>query len=1363
MGQLFKDAELTELPAGIVDEKLNNVEAIVLKLLVFINEPMTKTDMKHVVSIILTSVAEYSNFRMTIIYKSIDSLEGKDILIRTVRGISVDPEVVSKILPLAKDNKPLLKKAVAYFKKNRFYRYNNTGLHLAIMANDFSSLDEIAHVTQLHSWSNVAEKIRGGLLKTGNLALINPLLKRFHEDHKKSFLDSLPFSLHYDDFKQLKNIYLDPIVKPGRSAKYIYASCAYLILPVNEVIKIIKALNLDSDCLFFSKLLKGDMEGALDQGASFLSTIQQVEGHKRKELPGVFGFLYALVLVASGDSKNLILAATFIRSAMKFMPRMRDLSNPFISFSKVVLLFINHKIGKKTTSANEICETYEATFHQHFLTAVLNWFGKPMTDTSYPDIVSEDEEFEYRASGLKRKEDSEAYCKERLAALRAKLDYLPLAEIYKPDELWEDVLSVLANELSKNKTGDDDEKKAAKKRLIWLVDPMVENRLMCLEQTRNKNGWTKGKSRSLGRLMSTRPDFVTKEDNQVIACFEKHYYHNDVYIRNWNKLLKILAIHPEVYTISEPHLPLSIRMQEARIQIDKNKRGATIKLIPKSPQKRVEKETPTSYIYTHWSKQAMRVYNILSNSNLKEIVIPQSGMAKAKPVIDRLNEVMPVAGNFTHNGAEKKKSANIPVFQLTPVNDQLHVQLLIEVLKDEEARYVPGIGSSEVLVNTAKGQAFSVVRDRPLEKEILMDLADRIDWLQEMKSSSAQLFIDEDESILDFLADVKEHAPEVKMVWPKGERLRVAKVLSPADFNINIKQSQDWFAVEGEVVVDDSLKLTIQQLLDKSKGGTLKYVQLDDKTYLSICADLQKRLAVLDVVAHPKGKKLMVHPLGSGSVEKFTEGVENVKTDKRWKQHLENLEQLKSYKAGLPDNLKAELRPYQEEGVLWLDRLYHWGVGACLADDMGLGKTIQGISILLRYAKNGPSLVLAPASVCNNWIKELIRFAPTLNPVELKNHNREDVLNSLKAFDVLVMSYGLLQANPDLLDKREWNTVILDEAHAIKNAKTVRSKAVMKLNAKFKIITTGTPIQNHLGELWNLFQFINPGMLGSSDQFSKKFARNDNTSDSRQTRRSLNKYIAPFILRRNKNDVLDDLPEKTEITLEVSLSEQERAMYEVLRQEAIEHISGNNEQGGSKHLQILAEITKLRQMSCHPQLVMPGCDIPSSKLEALEKLVDDLIGANHKALVFSQFTKHLGLIRTMLDKKGISYQYLDGSTPVKKREMAIDNFQSGKSDLFLISLKAGGVGLNLTAADYVIHMDPWWNPAVEDQASDRAHRIGQQRPVTIYRIIAENTIEEKIVKMHHSKRDLADKLLANTDQSAKISSEELMDLITENY
>ncbi len=1358
MDSLFEFApDKPELPEGIAGVELSDVEAVVLKTLAFVNEPMSKSATKDLAKSILACVPLYYDIKAKSINDSINSLQDKGILLNTSIGYNVQPQIVGKILPLAQENQVLIRAAVSYFSNHYSYQYREKAGHLAILANDSDVLDEIFHLSKPYSWVNTNEKLRTSLLHLGNLALIKPFLSIFAESKRIDFLMDLPFSLHYEYFEQLKEIYLDKSIKLPHAVKYNYASCAQLILPLEEVLEINNALGLGDESLFFTKLLQGDVQAALDSGAVFLAYIQEQGKHKRKELPGVYGLLYAIVLMSSGNSKNMSDAATFLRSAIKVLPESNEYPNPFKGFAKIALLFANHKLGKSKTNANEIHFAFPKVFHLQFLTAVLSWFGKPMAGAQYPFFSTEKEEFEFRAAGLKQEDDSPTFSEKRLEQLRAQFNATPLAELYQPEEAWEDVLSILESALTTKTT----EKKDVKnKRLIWAVDPLNPYSLRCLEQTANKNGWSVAKERSLSRLLNAIPAHATENDQAVFACLRKGYY-GEIEPKNWHTLIQVLAKHPDVYTEFEPFLPLKIREEEAQIQINKSSKGATLKLVPESPEERIVMETPTSYIYIHWSAKALQIYNVLSDSNLKEITIPQKGMKKAKPVIDRLSEVMPVAGDFSESSASKQKSANIPVLQLTPVNNELHVQLLIEVIDGEEARFVPGIGSAEVMVKDTNGVNYTIVRNLKKEKNILLELADRIWWLQEMKNSSPQVFIDTEEDILEFLSEVKEHAPAVKVIWPKGERLRVAKVVTSADININVKRSEKWFDVKGEVQVADDKKLSIQKLLEQSKGGTVKYIQLDDKTYLSICNDLQKRLAALDAVAHQKGDKLLVHPLGSGNVENFIEGVEQVTTDKWWKEHQTKLQEIKNYQPSLAKNLQAELRPYQAEGVLWLDRLYNWGVGACLADDMGLGKTIQAISMLLKYAQNGPSLVLAPSSVCANWMKEIVRFAPTLNPLELKAQNREAHIEDLVAHDVLVVSYGIIQANPDLLATRVWNIVILDEAHAIKNAKSVRSKAVMKLEAQFKVITTGTPIQNHLSELWNLFQFINPGMLGTYDQFNRKFALGDGFDHSREARKALNKYIAPFILRRNKSDVLDDLPEKTEITLSISLSDQEREIYEVLRQEAVENIKGSDEAGQSKHLRILAEITKLRQMSCHPQLVIPESEVPSSKLTALESLVEDLLDANHKALVFSQFTKHLALIRAMLDRKGISYQYLDGSTPAKQREAAISDFQNGKSDLFLISLKAGGVGLNLTAADYVIHMDPWWNPAIEDQASDRAHRIGQQRPVTIYRLIAEDTIEEKIVKMHHDKRDLADQLLADTDQSAKISSEDLFGLILE--
>lgn len=317
----------------------------------------------------------------------------------------------------------------------------------------------------------------------------------------------------------------------------------------------------------------------------------------------------------------------------------------------------------------------------------------------------------------------------------------------------------------------------------------------------------------------------------------------------------------------------------------------------------------------------------------------------------------------------------------------------------------------------------------------------------------------------------------------------------------------------------------------------------------------------------------------------------------------------------------------------------------------------------------------------------------------------------------------------------------------------------MNLQGGFKLITTGTPIENHLGELWNLFRFVNPGLLSSLESFNQRFAVPIERYGDKQARYRLKKLIQPFLLRRSKNQVLEELPSRTEIVLHVELSREEMALYEALRREAIAKLSESEAAAGQKHLQVLAEIMKLRRACCNARLVMPDTAIESAKLQLFGEVLGELLDNQHKALVFSQFVDHLHIIRDYLDAQKIPYQYLDGSTAAAERKKRVDAFQSGAGDVFLISLKAGGTGLNLTAADYVIHMDPWWNPAVEDQASDRAHRIGQQRPVTIYRLVTKDTIEEKIVDLHHRKRDLADSLLEGTQMSSKISTDDLLRLI----
>ncbi|MDP1692925.1 MAG: DEAD/DEAH box helicase [Burkholderiaceae bacterium] len=480
-------------------------------------------------------------------------------------------------------------------------------------------------------------------------------------------------------------------------------------------------------------------------------------------------------------------------------------------------------------------------------------------------------------------------------------------------------------------------------------------------------------------------------------------------------------------------------------------------------------------------------------------------------------------------------------------------------------------------------------------------------------------------------------------------------------------------------------------------------------------------------------------------------------------------------------------------------RLAASGFGACLADDMGLGKTLMSLAVLLERAAGGAALVVAPTSVCSNWLAEAARFAPALDvqlygdvadfadlgaegsdsdaadngndsddtqaaaPVDSKRQAaRRRQVRALGPGQVLVCSYALLQIDADILAEREWHSAVLDEAQAIKNAATRRAKAASKLTADFRLALTGTPIENRLGELWSIMGFANPGLLGSAEQFSQRFASPIERDGDAQSSRRLRRLIAPFLLRRTKGEVLTDLPPRTEIVHDVVPGKRERALLEVLRQQAEDSVNQVIAAGtaeGKAQIHVLAALTRLRRAACDPRLVAPELGLIGAKVQEFERLAIELVAGKHKALVFSQFTDFLALLRERLDAAGLSYQYLDGSTPAAERGKRVAAFQQGVGDFFLISLKAGGFGLNLTAADYVIITDPWWNPAAEDQASGRAHRIGQQRPVTVYRLVTQGSIEDRIVRLHGRKRELAEGILGGQDGGRAVNAGELMALL----
>ena len=471
-----------------------------------------------------------------------------------------------------------------------------------------------------------------------------------------------------------------------------------------------------------------------------------------------------------------------------------------------------------------------------------------------------------------------------------------------------------------------------------------------------------------------------------------------------------------------------------------------------------------------------------------------------------------------------------------------------------------------------------------------------------------------------------------------------------------------------------------------------------------------------------------------------------------------------------PQGLQAQLRPYQLLGLSWLQFLREYGFGGILADDMGLGKTVQALAHLLLEKESGrlhrPALAVAPTSVLGNWAREAARFAPGLKVLLLQGPERKIWFDRLEEFDLVLTSYPLLSRDGDILCRHDWTWLILDEAQNIKNAKSRAAQILCSLKGEHRLCLTGTPMENHLGELWSLLHFLMPGFLGQESGFNALFRNPIEKKGDNLRRQELVRRISPFVLRRDKEMVASELPPKSEMVQTVELEGPQRRLYESIRVAMADKVGELLSRKGlaRSHIEMLDALLKLRQVCCDPRLVKleSARNVgKSAKLDMLLEMLEPLLEDGRRILLFSQFTAMLGLIEEELKKRRIDYLKLTGQT--RKRQEMIDRFQSGEVPLFLISLKAGGVGLNLTAADTVIHYDPWWNPAVERQATDRAHRIGQDKPVFVYTLVATDTVEEKILRLQQRKQELADGIYGKGKEEEALpalSAEEILSLFS---
>ena len=743
-----------------------------------------------------------------------------------------------------------------------------------------------------------------------------------------------------------------------------------------------------------------------------------------------------------------------------------------------------------------------------------------------------------------------------------------------------------------------------------------------------------------------------------------------------------------------------------------------------------------------------------------KITLPPAAMKEAAPIIEEMAALLPVAAPTE---AEKTKlrrvaaSASLAA-RLDFANDALSVRIVVKPLATLPSLAIePGEGQPERVVADATGN-YLLVRDLAAEKASLAEAKSALAEFETWHDGRASWNIDDLPAALGALGALKALAdakPDAfAMEWVNDKKVSVSYAPRSGVQLDSTRTAEDWFRVEGKFALDDGRVLSVAKMLDAARSRVGNYVKLSDGDYVRLTKAMARQIDALAAAGRRKGDGVEIPraaiPMLDGA---FDGGADSLELPDAMAKTAEEIRAEFARRPSVPKALTAELRPYQTDGYRWLSRLAACGFGSCLADDMGLGKTVQVIALLLERAKGGASLVIAPSSVCGNWRSEINRFAPSLNPQMA--YENEGTLASFGKSDVVIASYGYILFHEDEFASVPWNGVVLDEAQAVKNDASKRAKAVKMFQAKFRVAATGTPVENRLGELWSLFDFLNPGLLGAASSFASRFTRNGMATGE------LKRLVKPLVLRRLKGDVLDDLPEKTETTVMVELGKAERSAYEGCRIHALSQLEKDAEGGEPNRMSILAELTRLRRFCCHPSLVLPGEALPSAKMEALLDLLANLREGRHRVLVFSQFTDYLAIVRKAIDARGWTHLYLDGSTPTSERGKLVEAFQSGDGDFFVISLKAGGTGLNLTAADYVILLDPWWNPAVETQAADRAYRIGQRNPVTVYRLIASDTVEERVLELHKEKKQIAEDMLEGTG-SAALSPSQLMGLFKSN-
>lgn len=945
--------------------------------------------------------------------------------------------------------------------------------------------------------------------------------------------------------------------------------------------------------------------------------------------------------------------------------------------------------------------------------------------------------------------------------------------LMQPPAEWEYFLRDIENKGAAAGAVKVGEGKLGDKRLVYIFDSRRET-LIIREQTFGKKGWTPGRQVSLEDFVANVsepadqaifPAIRTYDGQVYIRGQYNYYYRSSPSSIETSQALYLLAGHPLIFEDDDKRLPLTVERGEPQLIVNHDDEGNLhVKMEPPGLKK--------GYHLHRTAPGKITVYHITEDFESLTKRLPATGMTVPAQAAERFERALPrlrktvnvqSSTDWKDQDLPEVEGQPLPCFHLVPLGESEHrVEVFIKPLPDGDLYYQPGEGLSKSMVATEDAGRALLVRDLPTEVATVAACLADCPVLDSLQIEGYDVLLRNDRQTLEVLHELQALASADRAVleYPKGQRLRLGATMDDEQLRVQVSSGRDWFRVDAGLQLNEERVIDFELILEGLRNKD-KYVKIGEDEYLTLTEGLRDRLGKMDSLLSKTRDTRELAPLAGAAFAEVLEGLDHVETDLAWRNNLERIAAADRFvPPPPPPEFLAELRDYQKTGYEWLLRLANWGVGACLADDMGLGKTIQALAVLTHRGADGPALVIAPASVIRNWRTETERFAPTLQPKLIGTASEaEAVLAGAGANDVVLLSFGLLTYITEELLATPFHTLVVDEAQAIKNPTTQRARAVRDLNADWKIATTGTPIENNLAELWSLFRFLNSGLFGSYKRFREQYENPIVKFEDQARAEQLRRLVRPFILRRRKDDVLKELPPKTEIVRTVEQGPEEKSLYEALRRKALRDIDAADQ--NRRRFIVLQQLTQLRQAACHPKLLNKRSKVPSAKLAAVGETIQEILDGGHKALVFSQFVGHLKLVEEWVKQEKIPYQYLDGSTPGKTRQQRVEAFQGGEGKLFLISLKAGGTGLNLTEASYVLHLDPWWNPAVEDQASDRAHRMGQLKSVTVYRFVSAGTIEEQILELHATKRDLADRLLEGTDGAGSLRVEDVVELLRE--